>query len=204
MMKTSAAFQLGLFIALPLAFSEHVDHSFSVGQRVHTSSGVLVGKPASERCAVSEYLGIAFAQPPIGNLRFAAPQPYTSSGFVNATSFVSKTYTLMIFLSTDPASTVTVRRTHSLSTGILIADGDSDCPANPQGTSSIPAGLAGPSSIRQLAAISQVGDKFSEDCLTLNVWTKPQSGERAKAVLFWIYGGGFQTGNVSYHPYNTL
>jgi carboxylesterase type B len=26
----------------------------------------------------------------------------------------------------------------------------------------------------------------SEDCLTLNVWTEPQSGEKAKAVLVWI------------------
>jgi carboxylesterase type B len=36
----------------------------------------------------------------------------------------------------------------------------------------------------------QAGDKFDEDCLTLNVWSKPQSGEKAKAVMVWIYGGG--------------
>jgi hypothetical protein len=24
----------------------------------------------------------------------------------------------------------------------------------------------------------------------VNVWTKPQTGEAAKAVLVWIYGGG--------------
>ena len=76
----------------------------------------------------------------------------------------------------------------------------SDCPANTQAGSSIPAGLAGSSSLRILAALAQLEDKFSEDCLTLNVWTKPQTGENAKAVLFWIYGGGFQTGNVSYIP----
>ena len=29
----------------------------------------------------------------------------------------------------------------------------------------------------------------SEDCLTLNVWTKPQVGEKKMAVLAWIYGG---------------
>ena len=38
--------------------------------------------------------------------------------------------------------------------------------------------------------MAQDGDQISEDCLTLNVWTKPQSGEKKKAVLFWIYGGG--------------
>jgi cholinesterase len=31
---------------------------------------------------------------------------------------------------------------------------------------------------------------FSEDCLSLNVWTKPQTGEKGKAVLLWLYGGG--------------
>jgi carboxylesterase type B len=31
---------------------------------------------------------------------------------------------------------------------------------------------------------------FDEDCLTLNVWAKPQTGEKKKAVLVWIYGGG--------------
>jgi carboxylesterase type B len=36
----------------------------------------------------------------------------------------------------------------------------------------------------------QAGDTFDEDCLTLNVWSKPQSGDKAKAVMVWIYGGG--------------
>jgi cholinesterase len=37
--------------------------------------------------------------------------------------------------------------------------------------------------------------------LTLNVWTKPQVGESKKAVLVWIYGGGFTQGvtNVEYN-----
>ena len=30
---------------------------------------------------------------------------------------------------------------------------------------------------------------YSEDCLALNVWTKPTK-EKNKAVLVWIYGGG--------------
>ena len=31
--------------------------------------------------------------------------------------------------------------------------------------------------------------KYSEDCLTVNVWTKPTS-QANKAVMVWIYGGG--------------
>lgn len=30
---------------------------------------------------------------------------------------------------------------------------------------------------------------YGEDCLSVNVWTKP-TGQRNKAVLVWIYGGG--------------
>jgi carboxylesterase type B len=50
--------------------------------------------------------------------------------------------------------------------------------------------------------LGQIGDNFSEDCLTLNIWTKPQVGEQKKAVLLWIYGGGFTTGNSDNPGYN--
>ncbi|KAL2069805.1 hypothetical protein VTL71DRAFT_14484 [Oculimacula yallundae] len=35
----------------------------------------------------------------------------------------------------------------------------------------------------------------SEDCLSLNIWTKPQCGEKKKAVMIYIYGGGFSSGS---------
>jgi cholinesterase len=41
-----------------------------------------------------------------------------------------------------------------------------------------------------LDVLSQTNDKYDEDCLTINVWTKPQAGERAKAVMVWIPGEG--------------
>ena len=53
-----------------------------------------------------------------------------------------------------------------------------------------------------LAALAQIGDNFSEDCLTLNVWTNPQVGEAIKAVLVWIYGGGVGIGNSDNPGYN--
>jgi len=43
-------------------------------------------------------------------------------------------------------------------------------------------------------ALVDPGVNFSEDCLTINVWTKPQAGENKKAVLVWLYGGGFTSG----------
>jgi carboxylesterase type B len=39
--------------------------------------------------------------------------------------------------------------------------------------------------------------KYDEDCLGLNIWTKPQTGEKSKAVLMWIYGGGELTPDAS-------
>jgi cholinesterase len=42
----------------------------------------------------------------------------------------------------------------------------------------------------------------SEDCLYLNVWSKPQSGEPLKAVMVFIYGGGFTSGTSSTPIYN--
>ena len=40
---------------------------------VQTSNGAIVGHEAANASRVIEYLGIPYAQPPIGDLRFAAP-----------------------------------------------------------------------------------------------------------------------------------
>src|SRR5512142_2520189 len=40
----------------------------------------------------------------------------------------------------------------------------------------------------------------NEDCLTLNIWTKPQVGEAKKAVLMFIYGGGYVSGKMQAPP----
>lgn len=67
----------------------HDDSVWSIGQIVHTSSGPVEGHAAQDAPAVSEYLGIPYAKPPIGSLRFAAPRPYHGSSAINGTSFVS-------------------------------------------------------------------------------------------------------------------
>lgn len=50
--------------------------------------------------------------------------------------------------------------------------------------------------------LSYSGSNFNEDCLFMNIWTKPQVGEKKKAVLVWIYGGGFSSGTSSVPGYN--
>lgn len=56
---------------------------------VNTTSGPVSGHLASNATAnVAEYLGIPFAQPPVGELRFAQPQPYNGTSSINGTSYV--------------------------------------------------------------------------------------------------------------------
>ncbi len=53
-----------------------------------------------------------------------------------------------------------------------------------------------------LNQLTEAADPYGEDCLTLNVWTKPQTGELRKAVLVWIYGGTFTSGTTADPLYN--
>lgn len=53
-----------------------------------------------------------------------------------------------------------------------------------------------------MTVLSSAGAVFSEDCLYLNVWTKPQVGDTKKAVLLFIYGGGFTSGTSTTAGYN--
>lgn len=51
-----------------------------------------------------------------------------------------------------------------------------------------------------ISVSESTGAVISEDCLYLNVWTKPQSGEAQKAVMVFIHGGGFTGGTSSHMP----
>jgi carboxylesterase type B len=55
---------------------------------VQTSSGPVSGHPASVNTDVSEYLGIPFAVPPVGNLRWQPPQLYNGTAPINGTDYV--------------------------------------------------------------------------------------------------------------------
>ncbi|KAL2845067.1 Alpha/Beta hydrolase protein [Aspergillus pseudoustus] len=137
----------------------------SVGGLVNTTSGLVQGHASSLRPEVSEYLGIRYAKPAKGDLRFAAPVPVDKRpGIFNATKF------------------------------------GPDCPCNrvPMNNSY----LGGPVGQKITVALSQQGNVLDEDCLSINVWTKPQTGEKKKAVLFWIYGGGFSIGSANSPVYD--
>lgn len=51
----------------------------TIGKPVNTTSGSITGHADQLYPAVSEYLGIPFAQPPINGLRFSPPQPFNGT-----------------------------------------------------------------------------------------------------------------------------
>ena len=122
---------------------------WAIGNTVQTNSGPIEGHASSWKPQVSEYLGVPFAQPPVGDLRFAAPKPYKGDK------------------------------------KIVAADFGYACPENVGGK-----------------ANRSPNSDVNEDCLTLNIWSKPQSGAKSKPVMIWIYGGGFNSGRSSTPAYN--
>ncbi|ELR08483.1 hypothetical protein GMDG_00547 [Pseudogymnoascus destructans 20631-21] len=48
-----------------------------------------------------------------------------------------------------------------------------------------------------LAQLAKGNNDTSEDCLTLNVWTRPQTRDEKKAVVIWVHGKGYTTGSSS-------
>jgi cholinesterase len=157
------------FLALSLASVTlavpQAPSSWKPGQTISTTSGPVTGHASSWQKEVSEYLGIPFAVPPVGDLRWTAPKAYKSSKAIGAHKF------------------------------------SPDCAANvgaPAGSKITYESVA--DTVKGI--LGQAGDQFSEDCLTLNVWSKPQTGGKKKAVMVWIYGGGFNTGNSASPAYN--
>ncbi|KAK3984712.1 cholinesterase precursor [Cladorrhinum sp. PSN332] len=135
---------------------------------VSTSSGVLTGHAAPNSESVLEFLGIPYAKPPVGDLRFAPPEKIFAP---------DRAYDAAAF--------------------------GHDCPL----TASKPVNYPGftPQAQRIVNYFaSAAGTSQSEDCLTLNIWTKPTpNAEKAlKPVVVFFYGGRFTIGNTNSPFYN--
>lgn len=78
---------------LALASAVHADTATSSGTdfqsflTVRTTNGPIKGHAASNSQSVIEYLGIPYAKPPIGDLRFAPPKRFTDNKYYEAAHF---------------------------------------------------------------------------------------------------------------------
>ena len=95
-----------------------------------------------DKQGVKTWLGVPYAQPPVGKLRWQAPQPLKPSN----KTFDAKKFGFR---------------------AVQIDDGEEDSSTNPQ----------------------------SEDCLTLNIWTRGNG--KNLPVMVWIHGGAFSFESTS-------
>ncbi|KIW00240.1 uncharacterized protein PV09_08132 [Verruconis gallopava] len=150
-----------------LSLPHQEKRAWTIGQKVKTTSGTVIGHeaPWPANSGLSEYLGIPYAQNPVGDLRFSAPKAYVSNDEIDGSKFSEECFQIV--------------------DGVF-AIAEKDFPDIPQDLLAFGKALAG-----------DENTAFGEDCLKINVWTKPQSGEKSKAVMVWIYGGAFSVGATS-------
>ena len=121
--------------------------------QTRVAEGALAGKTEG---AVTAYLGVPYAAPPTGDLRWKPPQTAASwQGERKAQQFAA---------SCEQALT--------------------------------------PNGFGPWTKEYVVDGAVAEDCLYLNVWTPARIGKERLRVLFWIYGGAFNSGSGSVPIYN--
>jgi cholinesterase len=96
-MRESVTVGPWLFVAV-LSLAVPAARSF---ETVETGNGRIVGHRSATSENVWEYLGIPYAQSPLGDLRFAAPQKYKGNGSYTANKFVSACFNTTSIESID-------------------------------------------------------------------------------------------------------
>jgi hypothetical protein len=89
------AVSLYTIAGLAVTISAAPSKQWNIGQEVPTTSGKVRGRAATRVGyeEVSEYVGIPFAHPPQGALRWMPPKTFKSDGAIDATKWV---YTVLL------------------------------------------------------------------------------------------------------------
>lgn len=141
-----------LFISCLGAFNAIAQNNLKV---VQTQAGKISGTVSKDN-SIHIFKGIPFAAPPIGELRWKAPEPVKPwQGIRACTNFAPSP------IQGKPNEFGVYTRE------FLIKD-----------------------------------EPLSEDCLYLNVWTGARSSKEKRAVMVWIYGGGFVSGGTNVPIYD--
>ncbi len=145
----------------------------AVSDPVHVDTGSVAGI-AGKDPSVRIYKGIPFATPPVGDLRWRAPQPAAKwEGVRMADQF-----------------------------GPTCAAGTGGGGGGRGGRGGQGKGGAPKANPDQAKAAPPAGPMSSEDCLYLNVWTGAKSASDRLPVIVWNYGGGFTGGSGSIPGYD--
>ncbi|MEL7232586.1 MAG: carboxylesterase family protein, partial [Pseudomonadota bacterium] len=143
---------------------------------LQTPQGPVQGVLSAESAQIASYNGLPFAAPPVGDLRWAAPEPAAN------------------WSETRDASRFGARCMQPIGT----EDGFFNRLIDGHGLSAVKS-----FAIKRVVA-AQEPSPMSEDCLYLNVRTPVDAQDLP--VMVWIHGGGHQfgSGDFSYYQANGL
>ncbi len=148
---------------------------------VRVDTGSIAGVPGKDP-SVRVFRGIPFAAPPVGDLRWKAPQPAAKWEGVRMADQFSPTCT----------------------TGAAGRGGGGQGKGGGRGKGGAPKGNPDQDKAKAAPAAGRgpAGPPASEDCLYVNVWTSAKSASERLPVIVWTYGGGFTGGAGSEARYD--
>jgi para-nitrobenzyl esterase len=160
--------RLGLLLALCGVVALIEQPSAMIPEQVKIESGLLSGTAGTTQTSVRVFKGIPFAAPPLGDLRWKAPQPAAKwDGVRKADAF-----------------------------GAPCAAGAPFGGRGGGGGRGAAPGAAAPGAAAPAAPAAPPREPArAEDCLYANVWTSANSANDKRPVMVWIYGGGFTGGS---------